>query len=171
MREATSAALDAGLTPEQIVEVQLLVAAVGVHAIHEGIRELRDVLLERGEADIAIPRDDAGRRTLREEHQGSSSYWQRLEVELPGFLEGLLTVSPAAYAAFFDICAMPWRHGTLPALTKELVYLAIDATPTHRYGPGFRLHLGNALRLGASRDQVLRALDVASAAPCHVGVR
>lgn len=172
MRRAIADALDGGVSPEHVVEVQTLVAAIGVHALHEGVRELREELLARGGDDIAsIGALDEARVELRTTYTGESTYWDRLEHELPGFLDGLLNVSPHAYAAFFEFCAVPWRHGDLPALTKELVYLAIDATPTHRYGPGFRLHLANCLHLGASRAQVLTTLDIAARAPRHHGVR
>ncbi len=53
---------------------------------------------------------------------------------------------------------------------RELVWLAVDATPTHRYLPGLRFHVACAASLGASRGQVLGALDRAAAAPAHVGV-
>jgi alkylhydroperoxidase/carboxymuconolactone decarboxylase family protein YurZ len=56
-------------------------------------------------------------------------------------------------------------------VTKELIAMAVDATPTHRFAPGFRLHLANALQLGASRGEVEHSLDIAAAAPAHSGVR
>lgn len=172
IRRSIARGLDAGITPEHLVEVQALVAAVGVHALHEGVRELREELLARGAGDIAsVAALDEERVRLRVSYTGSSTYWERLERELPGFLDGLLNLSPATYQAFFEFCAVPWRHGTLPAETKELIYLAIDATPTHRYGPGFRLHLGNCIRLGCTRRQVIETLDVAAAATIHPGVR
>jgi hypothetical protein len=40
----------------------------------------------------------------------------------------------------------------------------------HRYLPGLRLHLDNALRLGAGRIQLLEAMDLGAAAPPHRGV-
>jgi hypothetical protein len=98
---------------------------------------------------------------------GQDRYWEGFERELPGFLAGLLEVSPDGFDAFFRSCAVPWRSGQLPALAKELVALAVDATPTHRYLPGLRLHLRNALRLGGGSAMVRAVLDVAAAAPVH----
>jgi alkylhydroperoxidase/carboxymuconolactone decarboxylase family protein YurZ len=170
-RAATVEALALGVPPDQLTEVLTLVAALGMHTLHEGVRELREVL-EAGPSPTLLeaPLDDA-RLALRATHETGSSYWARLERELPGFLDGLLRLSPPAYAGFFEFCAIAWRHGSLPPLTRELVYLAIDATPTHRYGPGLRLHLDNALRLGASPAQIRQVLDIAAGGGAHEGIR
>jgi hypothetical protein len=48
--------------------------------------------------------------------------------------------------------------------------MAGDATPSHRYLPGMRLHLANAVRRGAGRTAILHALDLAAEAPAHPGV-
>jgi alkylhydroperoxidase/carboxymuconolactone decarboxylase family protein YurZ len=170
-RTAIADALALGVPPEHLTEVLTLVAALGVHTLHEGVRELRDVVMSGpAPSPFDAPLDDA-RLALRATYEAGSSYWDRLERELPGFLDGLLRLSPSSYAGFFEFCALAWRHGSLPPLTRELVYLAIDATPTHRYGPGLRLHLDNALRLGASPAQIRHVLDLAAAGSSHDGVR
>jgi hypothetical protein len=101
---------------------------------------------------------------------GADRYWAGVETELPGFLEALLRLSPAAFQGFVAYCAIPWSTRHVGALTKELVAMACDATPAHRFGPGFRLHLKNALKLGAGRAAVLATLRIAAAAPEHEGV-
>jgi alkylhydroperoxidase/carboxymuconolactone decarboxylase family protein YurZ len=55
------------------------------------------------------------------------------------------------------------------ARTKELVALACDASPTHRFRPGFRVHLKNAILLGVGRRAIEQTLDIAAAAPGHGG--
>jgi hypothetical protein len=65
---------------------------------------------------------------------------------------------------------VPWRTRALRGWVKELMSMATHATPTHRYLPGMRLHLTNAVRLGAGRAGILHALDIAAAAPSHPGV-
>lgn len=162
-------ALDAGATAEQVHEAIVLVSALGVHSLMEGSRRLARVLRERGDTALDAPLD-ADRAALRLRLQGDDRFWVDFEREVPGFLDALLRVSPEAYEAFFAYCAVPWRSGHLPALTKELISLASDATPAHRYLPGLRLHLANAVRLGAGRLAVLQALEIAAAAPQHRGV-
>lgn len=161
-------ALDAGATAAQVHETIVVVSGLGVHSLMEGSRRVAAVLRERG-VNLDAPLDDA-RAALRQRREGDDPYWTGFEREVPGFLDALLRLSPEAYEAFFDYCAVPWRTGALRARVKELISLASDATPTHRYLPGLRLHLTNAVRLGAGRAAVLATLDIAAAAPAHPGV-
>jgi alkylhydroperoxidase/carboxymuconolactone decarboxylase family protein YurZ len=163
-------ALDVGATPEQVHETLVLVSGIGVHTLMEGSRRVLEVLRERGSDEVGKPLDDR-RRELWQRYVGEDPYWERMEAEVPGFLEALLRLSPEAFVAFFDYCAVPWKTGVVRAKTKELISLAVDATPTHRYLPGMRLHLANAVQLGVGRAAVLQALEIAAEAPPHRGLR
>ncbi|MCZ4314856.1 hypothetical protein O4H66_15720 [Comamonadaceae bacterium G21597-S1] len=158
-------ALQAGATSGQLHEVVLLVSGLGVHSLFEGTRLLQELAPEP-----STPRD-AQRQQLWDQWVGQDRYWKGFEREVPGFLDALLQVSPSGFDAFFRYCAVPWTDPQLPPLCKELIAMASDATPTHRFMPGLRLHLRNALRLGAGRAAVLEALDIAAQAPEHPGVR
>ncbi|MNG36489.1 hypothetical protein D3C84_1235290 [compost metagenome] len=67
-------------------------------------------------------------------------------------------------------CAVPWKTAALRAYLKELISLAVDAAPSHRFMPGLRLHLANAVQLGVGRKAILQALAIASDAPLHRGI-
>ena len=162
IREAAERAYAAGATPDEIHEAVMLVAAVGVHALHEGTRVVADVL--RGHrADPRLegePSPEAAERLA----VLNDPYWQRLDAEMPGFIDALARLSPAMFDAFRDFCSVPWRSGVLPAREKELIYVSVDAMPTHRFLPGLRFHVENALALGASPAEIVGALDIAAAA-------
>jgi alkylhydroperoxidase/carboxymuconolactone decarboxylase family protein YurZ len=167
-RRHADAALAAGASPGQLSEVLMLVAGLGVHSLMQGARDLAAVLDERGETDDA-PLDQR-RRRLWDEHVGSDPYWEGFERQVPGFLEALLRQSPDSFEAFFAICAVPWRMGTLPARTKELIALATDSMPAHRYLPGVRIHVLGALQAGAGRQAIEAAIEIGAAAAPHKGV-
>ena len=166
---AVRTALDAGATTAQVHETLVVVSGLGVHTLMEGSRRVAAILRERGETVLDQPLD-ADRAALRSRMQGDDPYWNDFEREVPGFLDALLRLSPEAYEAFFAYTAVPWRTGAVRGRVKELMSMATDATPTHRYLPGVRVHLANAVRLGAGRTAVLHALDIAAAAPLHSGV-
>ncbi|GAB3629936.1 hypothetical protein PTE30175_04921 [Pandoraea terrae] len=163
-------ALAAGASGAQIHEVLVLVSGLGVHSLMEGSRRLARLMRDRGHDAMTAPLDEQ-RSNLWAKHVGDDSYWDSFEREVPGFLDALLRLSPEAFEAFFHYCAVPWKTGTLSAVTKELISMAVDATPTHRYLPGMRLHLLNAIRLGAGRSAILQALEIAAGGPSHCGVR
>lgn len=166
-RSAAEAALDAGATPPQLQEVLALVSGLGAHTLMEGVRDLADVITGRGGM---LPEVDEQRAALREKLLGTSSYWDVFESFVPGFLDALLRLSPEAFAGFVSYGAIPARTGQLPVLVKEIISVAVDALPNHRYLPGLRLHLRNALRSGAGRAEILQAVDIAAAAPAPPGV-
>lgn len=163
-RHHASQALAMGATAAQLHEVALLVSGLGVHSLFEGTRIVHE-LVPSG----ASERDDQ-RRQLWDTWVGKDRYWQGFEAEVPGFLDALLKASPEGFDAFFRYCAVPWIRPQLSPLTKELISLAVDASPTHRFLPGMRLHLRNALKLGAGREAVLGALEIAALSPPHPGV-
>jgi alkylhydroperoxidase/carboxymuconolactone decarboxylase family protein YurZ len=167
-RRHADAALAAGASAPQLSEVLMLVAGLGVHSLMQGARDLEAVLEERGQTDHA-PLDER-RRRLWDEHVGSDPYWEGFERQVPGFLEALLRQSPDSFEAFFAICAVPWRMGTLPARTKELIALATDSMPAHRYLPGVRIHVLGALQTGAGRLAIEAAIEIGAAAAPHEGV-
>lgn len=169
-RDFALRAIDAGATPQQLHEALFLVSGLGVHSLFSGSRLLADLAGAGDDRQPAPPLDDE-RQKLWDKHIGADKYWAKLEKEVPGFLQALLRQSPAGFEAFIGYCAVPWKSGLLPVLTKELISMAVDATPTHRYLPGMRLHLLNAVRLGAGRAAIVQALDLAAEAPLHAGVR
>ncbi|MFE5700017.1 carboxymuconolactone decarboxylase family protein [Rhodococcus koreensis] len=162
-------ALDLGIDAAQIQEALTLVSGLGVHTLFESSRQLADAVQRRAGGET-VPLDEA-RRALWDRYVGTDPYWQRMETELPGFLDALLRMSPEAFEAFFGYCAVPWTTRALRGVTKELISLAVDSTPTHRYLPGFALHLKNALDLGAGSGAIREVIELSAAAPSHRGVR
>lgn len=168
MERAIRDALDAGATPDQVHETLVVVSGLGVHTLMEGSPLVAQVLRDRGPGlDGSL---DDERIALRDRLRGDDPFWDDFDREVPGFLDALLRLSPQAYEAFFAYCQVPWRTGAVSGRVKELVSMASDATPAHRYLPGMRLHLANAVRRGAGRAAVLHALDIAVDAPAHPGV-
>lgn len=166
-RRAAVTALDVGATPEQLQEVLTLVSGLGMHTLMEGARDLAELIALRGGA---LPEVDERRAALRGKLLGTSSYWKVFESFVPGFLDAVLRLSPEAFEGCVSYGAIPARTQQLPVVIKEIVSVAVDALPNHRYLPGLRLHLHNALRSGAGRTEILEALDLAAAAPPPPGV-
>jgi alkylhydroperoxidase/carboxymuconolactone decarboxylase family protein YurZ len=166
-RQWIDRALDAGATPDQVHEVFAVVTGLGVHTLFEATRELAAALDER---QVALPDVDDTRKELWNRYVGTDRYWDRMNREIPGFLDSLLRLSPEMFAAFFEFCAVPWKSRALRTQTKELISIAADASSTHCYLPGLRLHIANAIDLGAGRRAILAVVSIAGEAPPHRGV-
>lgn len=168
MRPAMADAFSAGASAIQIQEVIALVSGLGVHSLMVTALPLYEAAVLRGE--ISPGPLDAERQTLWDTHVGEDPYWDAFEAEMPGFLDALLRMSPAGFKGFFDYCAIPWAENTVRARAKELIALACDACPSHRFLPGLRLHIRNALKLGVGAVAIRETLALAAAAPTHKGV-
>jgi alkylhydroperoxidase/carboxymuconolactone decarboxylase family protein YurZ len=164
VEHAIETCLDQGIEAQAIQEIIALVSGLGVHSLMEGSRRLA---LRLGAVDQPL---DVARQALWDRRVGDDPYWAAMEAETPGFLKGLIALSPEGFDAFFDYCAVPWKTRWVRAVTKELAAMACDGTRSHRYRAGLRLHLRNALKLGAGRAAVLEALELAATAPPHRGL-
>jgi alkylhydroperoxidase/carboxymuconolactone decarboxylase family protein YurZ len=62
---------------------------------------------------------------------------------------------------------VPWRKTHLDPKTKELIYIAIDANATHMYLPGVRQHIKAAFAQGATVQEIMEVLELASTLGIH----
>jgi Carboxymuconolactone decarboxylase family len=100
------------------------------------------------------------RRTLRDDFIDRRGYWNE-------FWDGLLSLDPDFFEAYLRFSSVPWESGTLEPKLKELIYIAIDASTTHLYEPGLRQHIANALRHGATREEIMEVYELTSVLGIH----
>jgi len=82
--------------------------------------------------------------------------WDQLQALDADFLE--------AYLAFRSV---PHREGPLPQKYTELILVAINAATTHLYGPGVRRHMQNALKAGATKEEILETIQLTTVMGIH----
>lgn len=97
------------------------------------------------------PATEAQRKTL-----DWNPMWDMLEEMDPDYLE-----------AFLAFRAVPQTQGPLPQKTKELIFIAINAATTHLWAPGIRRHMQNALREGATKEEILEVIQLTSIMGIH----
>jgi alkylhydroperoxidase/carboxymuconolactone decarboxylase family protein YurZ len=96
---------------------------------------------------------------LTEQLKGSGDWnplWDTLSEWDPEFVE--------AYVAFR---LAPRQKGPLSPVMRELILIAVNACTTHLYAPGVRRHIDNALTLGASREEILEAIQLTTLVGIH----
>lgn len=154
-------ALRYGATTDEIMEVLMMTSVLGVHSITQSLPILVSVMKDTGnDPKIGERALSAAQAALKEEFIKTRGYWA------PVF-DGVLHFSPEFFKAYADFSSVPWRHGTLEPKVRELVYVAIDASTTHLYSPGTRVHIANALRQGATADEVMEVLMLLSGLGVH----
>ena len=79
----------------------------------------------------------------------------------------LLRLDPEFFEAYTIYSSKPWIKGSLPPKIKELIYVAIDASCTHLHATGLRLHIKNALKYGATKDEIMEVFELVSVLGIH----
>lgn len=99
-------------------------------------------------------------RALKEEFIRARGYWR------PTW-DQVLALDPDFFEAYLNFSSVPWRHGVLSPKVKEFIYIAIDASTTHLHAEGTRTHMRNALRHGATRQEIMEVLQLISVLGIH----
>jgi len=136
-----------------------LTSTVGIHASNAGVPILLEVLAEEGIGKKAEPLDER-RAELKQRFVEAQGYWEAT-------WDGVLQLDPDFFEAYVEFAAIPWRKGTLEPKVKELVLCALDVAATHLYMPGIKTHMRNAIRHGASAEEIMEVLEIASVIGIH----
>ena len=94
-----------------------------------------------------------------EQHKAKGDWnplWEQFRELDPDFLE--------AYLAFRNV---PQSQGPLEQKYKELILIAINAATTHLYGPGVRRNIQNALKAGATMEEILETIQLTTVMGIH----
>ncbi|MGV9797123.1 carboxymuconolactone decarboxylase family protein [Mycobacterium sp. NPDC003449] len=146
-------ALQVGAGQDQVRDVLQLVSIMSIHAMTAGVPALVRVMSERG---IAPPRElDDRRRRLKAEFEQRRGYWHET-------WDDVLVLDPDMFEAYTAFSTSAVEEGSLDTRLRELIYIAIDCVPTHLYVPGVEIHSRKALDAGATPEQILTAIEIAS---------
>jgi alkylhydroperoxidase/carboxymuconolactone decarboxylase family protein YurZ len=149
-RRHIRAALEAGATRNEILLVIEGAAFMSIHACSLGA----PILLEEGKAagktpalkDAATPSADAMK---------AKGLWNTA-------WDPFFNLDPLWTDQFFAAVGGIYDGKTLQPKFVELLSIALDASVTHMYAPGTRRHIKGALALGASMEEIMETLKIAT---------
>ncbi|KAK3051259.1 hypothetical protein LTR09_007655 [Extremus antarcticus] len=157
VRVHTAAALAAGASREEILETLELSSVLGVHAVTVGVPTLLEVLEEAGTPFPSTAPLTPHQQALKDAFTEKRGYWGTS-------WDPVLRLSPDFFEAYTAFSSVPFseNHSKLDAKTKELVYTAIDCSTTHLYQPGLKVHVRNAVKYGATPEEVMEVFELAA---------
>lgn len=82
-------------------------------------------------------------------------------------LELLRQWDPQFAEAYTHACTDPWTNGILPRKTIELLCVAVNVACTHLQTEGTRRHVRAALEAGATKEELLAVIELASLMAVH----
>jgi len=159
LQEDIAACFDAGASTAEIMEVLECCATLGIHALNIGVPILVDVLEQAGKREAAAPLSEYQER-LKAEFTQKRGYWHP-------FWNEILELAPEFFDAYTEFSSVPWVSGPLEPKVKEFIYITFDFAATHLYTSGGRLHIENAVRYGATAQEIMEVLEIAMTLSIH----
>ena len=74
----------------------------------------------------------------------------------------LARLSPKLFGRLTGVYEQSFADGRIPHKLRHLIWIAVNALPTHLYPVGVALHAREAMKHGASVSEIVEALEIAS---------
>lgn len=161
-RRHIRAALQAGATREEILVVLKCAAVMSIHSCSLGA----PILLEEAKAAGVQPQPKASAETPACDKMKAIGQWNTA-------WDPFYALDPVWTDEFMSTGIGVYASGVLPAKEIELLSIAFDASYTHMYAPGTRRHIVNAMKAGATLEEIMDVLKlcvVQGVQACNLGV-
>ena len=155
-------ALDAGATKEEIVFVLKCGSVMSIHSCSLGA----PILLEEAKAAGKQPMPKPAAATPACDRMKAIGQWNTA-------WDPFFELDPIWTDEFMATGAGIYGSSVMPAKETELLSIAFDASYTHMYAPGTRRHIHNALKAGATIEEIMEVLKlcvVQGVQACNLGV-
>ena len=161
-RRHIRAALEAGATRDQILMILKMASVMSIHSCSLGAPIL---LEEAGSTGAPRPARPAASTPAVDQMKAMGQWnaaWDPFYDLDPVWTDEFMAAGAGIYAS-----------GVLSAKDVELLSIAFDASYTHMYAPGTRRHMRNALKAGATMEEIMEVLKLCVAQgvqACNLGV-
>jgi alkylhydroperoxidase/carboxymuconolactone decarboxylase family protein YurZ len=142
-------ALDAGASRDEILFVFKCASAMAIHSCSLGA----PILLEEAKSAGVAPKPSPRIPTPASDKIKAIGQWNAA-------WDPFLALDPAWTDAFMTMGGGIYTSGVLPPRDVELLSIAFDASFTHMHAPGTRRHIQNALKAGASIEEIFEVLKL-----------
>lgn len=156
----TKLALARGASPTDVVETLQIATAQGVEGVTMGVEILVEELQAAGK--------DTGflQAPLTAEQLALKAAYEARFGDWPAFADHLLRLHPSYFAVLAELLAAPEVTGSLSAKERSLIAVALNAAFTHQNPAGTRLHVARAIHAGATKEEILQAMQLTA----HLGI-
>jgi alkylhydroperoxidase/carboxymuconolactone decarboxylase family protein YurZ len=161
-RRHVRGALDAGASGAEILFVFKCATAMAIHSCSLAA----PILMEEAKAAGIAPKPTQTFATPAADRMKAIGQWNTA-------WDPFLALDPRWTDAFMAMGGNIYGSGVLPPKEIELLSIAFDASYTHMYAPGTRRHIQNALKAGASIEEIFGVIKICVAQgvqACNLGV-
>ena len=161
-RRHIRAALAAGASRDEILFVLKCASVMSIHSCSLGA----PILLEEAKAAGIDAKPKPREATPACDRMKAIGQWNSA-------WDPFYELDPVWTDQFMATGAGIYGSGVMAAKDVELLSIALDASYTHMYGPGTRRHIRNALKAGATMEEIMEVLKlcvVQGVQACNLGV-
>jgi alkylhydroperoxidase/carboxymuconolactone decarboxylase family protein YurZ len=153
-REHIGRALDRGATFEEVLEVLELTSILGMHSATTGY----PILAEEAELDGDDAREEEIEQIISELEE-NKEFFSAVWDDILAIVEN----EPDYWRYLFGFLRHPYHDQILDPKVMEFIYIGIDVGTSHLYTSGLRVHIRNAMLLGATPEEIMEVFQLASA--------
>ncbi|WP_311215014.1 MULTISPECIES: carboxymuconolactone decarboxylase family protein [unclassified Arthrobacter] len=144
----------AGATEEDVLDTLIIIVGLANHALYKSVPVLEEELTRAG-VSIQIPDAHPEFEEVKGRFIAARGFWNSDRDRLATFL-------PEYVLALTDLSVASSGSGQLSNKERELICIATDCTVNHAFEAGLRLHIRNAISLGASGAEILHVFQLAA---------
>lgn len=150
-----------GATQQELVEVLELVSTIGINSCAVGMPLLIEELPNAG-ATAASGNGESSQKEMELRDRAAHVFG-----EWPPWFDACFVLAPDFLEAYIALAEVPRRNAALEPRFVELIYLAINVATTQLFSPAIHAHMRNALRHGATREEIVEVLELVSVLGIH----
>lgn len=161
-RRHIRAALDAGATRNEILMILKMASVMAIHSCSLGA----PILLEEAKEAGVTPLNKPAPPTPACDRMRAVGQWNTA-------WDPFFELDPIWTDEFMETGVAIYGSGLFKLKDIELFSIAFDASYTHMYAPGTRRHIKNALKAGATMEEIMEVLKlcvVQGVQACNLGV-
>lgn len=149
---------DLGATPEELIEVFAICSTLGTSTYLVGIPILCEELQKRGWERGELTTES--QKALKKRFVDKYGYWNAV-------MQDILLMDEEMLAGYMDYIEAAGSGKALDDKTRELIYIAINASPTALNQEALRIHIQKALELGIPGDDIVEVFEMAACLGIH----
>lgn len=153
-------AIKHGATPTEIMEVIKVASGLGIHTMTLGVPEIMKALKRAGREKEINRTLDKRQQSLKDEFIEIRGFWSQV-------WEDMLCLNPEFFASYLKLSANPHKSGVLDEKTIALLHIAANSSVTHLYQPTLEVQLDQALKHGATTEEIMEVMQLASVLGLH----
>ncbi|MBT2336642.1 carboxymuconolactone decarboxylase family protein [Variovorax paradoxus] len=155
VRRHVERALAAGASRHDVLDVLITIVGAANHALYFAVPVLMRELKAAGHPQAEVPPVTPRAQAIKDEFVRTRGFWNEQR-------DAIVRMMPEYFGALSQVSTESWTNGPLTPKERELLCIAIDCSVTHMYEPGLVIHIRNAIKNGAGREEILEVFHLAS---------